>query len=63
MKEKSLAEIDVLSATRTARPVIPPNVKLFVNLKKYVPTAMISVLTVRSEKCFIFSFILYAIPF
>ena len=62
IKEKSLAEMDVLSATRTARPVIPPNVKLFVNLKKYVPTAMIRVLTVSSKKCLIFSFIIYMIP-
>ena len=31
---KSLAEISPVFATRTARPVIPPNVKLFVNLKK-----------------------------
>ena len=31
---KSLAEISPVFAARTARPVIPPNVKLFVNLKK-----------------------------
>ena len=31
---KSLAEIKPVFATSTARPVIPPNVKLFVNLKK-----------------------------
>lgn len=34
MKLKSPAEITPDLATRTASPVIPPNVKLFVNLKK-----------------------------
>ena len=33
-KEKSLAEIGKNFATKTAIPVIPPNVKLFANLKK-----------------------------
>ena len=33
-KEKSLAEIGRNFATKTAIPVIPPNVKLFANLKK-----------------------------
>ena len=32
--EKSLAEITPDFATSTARPVIPPNVKLLANLKK-----------------------------
>ena len=31
---KSLAEISPVLAARTARPVMPPKVKLFVNLKK-----------------------------
>ena len=34
MKEKSLAERGVNLATSTAKPVIPPNVKLLANLKK-----------------------------
>ena len=34
MKEKSLAESGVNFATSTAKPVIPPNVKLLANLKK-----------------------------
>ncbi len=33
-KEKSLAEIGRNFATKTAIPVIPPNVKLFANLKE-----------------------------
>ena len=38
-------------ATRTARPVIPPNVKWLGNLKKYVPAAMTNVLNVSRKKC------------
>ena len=39
IKLKSPAEMSPVLAIRTARPVIPPKVKLFVNLKKYVPNA------------------------
>ncbi len=59
INEKSLAEITPVLATRTARPVMPPKVKLLVNLKKYVPTAIISVLTVSSPKFFAFDFMIY----
>ena len=54
---KSLAEISPVFATSTARPVMPPKVKLLVNLKKYVPKAMSSVLSVSMEKYLAFSFI------
>lgn len=52
IKLKSPAEMSPVLAIRTARPVIPPKVKLFVNLKKYVPNAIRSVLNVSIKKCF-----------
>lgn len=60
-KEKSLAEIRPVFATKTARPVIPPKVKLLLNLKKYIPTAMRRVLSVSSVKYFIFSFMVFSL--
>ena len=56
IKLKSPAEMSPVLAIRTARPVIPPKVKLFVNLKKYVPNAIRSVLNVSIKKCLIYSF-------
>lgn len=58
---KSPAEIRPVFATSTARPVIPPNVKLFVNLKKYVPAAINIVLKVRRKKCL--ALFIFVIPF
>ena len=47
------AVIGNTSATTTAKPVTPPNVKLLGNLKKYTPTAIINMLIVIITKLLI----------
>ena len=50
MKEKVLADSGVIFAKTTAAPVTPPKQKLFGNLKKYTPIAIINVLSVIIRK-------------
>lgn len=57
MVENILADTGSRFANTTAAPVTPPKVKLFGNLKKYTPIAMMVMLIVIMKKlfmCFIF---------